>query len=450
MFKRYLYQNYRVFYAVKSRFSRRLTRGGWLVLAAFFVSAILGLDTNLSMSYQVFAFLFCLVLVAFVSLWIARPRFAAERRLPRFGSAGEPIHYQIELVNRSRFTQNGLTVLEESADPRPSFQQFLDTPEPGEARRNWYDRTNGYYRWSWLIERNQRAQLEEQPVPALPGRGRIQIDAVLTPRRRGRLRLEGITVLCPDPFGLFRAFRRVSLPQSLLVLPKRYVIPHFELPGKMQYQHGGVALASAVGESEEFVSLRDYRPGDSLRRIHWKSWAKTGKPIVKEFQDEFFVRHALILDTFSSIAQSEVFEEAVSVAASFACTIRTQDSLLDLMFVGPQAFCFTAGRGVAQTEQILEILAAVEICRDKPFRALQQLVMEHVASVSGCICIFLEWDEERQKFVEDLLILGMPVMVFVMTASQATTPVDPGPLAARPGSFRVLPAGKIAEALVQL
>ena len=63
-------------------------------------------------------------------------------------------------------------------------------------------------------------------------------------------------------------------------------------------------MASSVGESEEFVSLRDYRRGDPMRHIHWKSWAKTGKPIVKEFQDEFFVRHALILDTFAGGEQS--------------------------------------------------------------------------------------------------------------------------------------------------
>src|SRR5262249_47616439 len=150
---------------------------------------------------------------------------------------------------------------------------------------------------------------------------------------------------------------------SLLVLPKRYIIPPIALPGAMKYQQGGVALASAVGQSEEFMALREYRRGDPLRHIHWKSWARAGRPVVKEFQDEFFVRHALILDTFTTSARAEVFEEAVAVAASFACSLRSQESLLDLMFVGPQAFCFTTGRGLAHTDQMLEILAAVRICR---------------------------------------------------------------------------------------
>jgi len=64
-----------------------------------------------------------------------------------------------------------------------------------------------------------------------------------------------------------------------------------------------------------------------------------------------------VLDTFSEEPFSEAFEEAVVCGASFACAIRTQESLLDLLFVGAQAYCFTSGRGLAHVEQILEILA---------------------------------------------------------------------------------------------
>ena len=93
--------------------------------------------------------------------------------------------------------------------------------------------------------------------------------------------------------------------------------PAIALPGAMRYQEGGVALAANVGSSEEFVSLRDYRHGDPLRHIHWRSWAKTGRPIVKEFEDEFFVRHALVLDTFDEEPNSEVLEEYRAAAAQF-------------------------------------------------------------------------------------------------------------------------------------
>ena len=156
-------------------------------------------------------------------------------------------------------------------------------------------------------------------------------------------------------------------------------------------------------------------PATHLRRIHWKSWAKIGKPVVKEYQDEYFVRHALVLDTFQPTAYSAILEEAVSLAASFAYTVRTQDSLLDLMFVGTEAYCFTAGRGLAHTDQMLEILASVNACTDKSFNVLPPMVIERAALLSGCICILLSWDEERKTFIRYLQELGVPLLVFVVT-----------------------------------
>jgi uncharacterized protein (DUF58 family) len=448
MFKRSIYKLYRGASGLTFRFGRRVTVVGWLVLGAMMVAAALGLDTNLSLAYQTFSLLFCLVVGSAIAASIVRFEIAAERILPRFGSVGTPLNYTIVLRNTSRRVQRGLFVQDDMQDPRPSFEEFMNTPEPGEEKRNWFDREQAWYRWQWLIAKNRAAQIEEKSVPSLAAKGKAEFSTELIPLRRGFLRFTTMNVSCPDPFGLFRSAKKLSLPQSILVLPKRYALPPIALPGNMKYQQGGVALASSVGESEEFVSLRDYRPGDPLRHIHWKSFAKTGRPIVKEFQDEFFVRHALILDTFDVHAHSEVFEEAVSVAASFAYTIQTQDSLLDLMFVGPQAYCFTSGRGVGHMEQMLEILASVQVCHERSFESLEQLVLQHISTVSGCICVFVCWDEQRRDFVEQLKALGLPILVLVVTETE--TKLEPGPMADRPECFRQLPVGKIGEELTKL
>src|SRR6185436_5709140 len=134
----------------------------------------------------------------------------------------------------------------------------------------------------------------------------------------------------------------------------------FTLPGSRRYQQGGVALASSVGDSEEFVGLRDYRPGDPLQRIHWKSFVRAAKPVVREYQDEYFERHALVIDTFAKGGDERLLEEVVSIAASFAYTIETRECLLDLMFVGAHAYSYTAGRGQLSPGGLLEILAGVQ------------------------------------------------------------------------------------------
>ena len=209
-------------------------------------------------------------------------------------------------------------------------------------------------------------------------------------------------------------------------------------------------MALSVGDSEEFISLRDYRPGDPLRRIHWKSWAKQDKPVVKEYQDEFFVRHALLLDTFQTSDYSDIFEAAVSVAASFAYTIQTQESLLDLMFIGTEAYCFTVGRGVAHVDRMMEILASAKACKDKSFSTLSPLVQERASLLSGCVCIFLDWDDERKELIRLLKGLMIPALVLVIADDRASENLDPGPMADTPENLRILRVGKIREGLSRL
>ena len=421
-----------------------------LILAGLAASAVVGLDTKQTVAYQAFTFLLALLIISI--LWGVgfRARFDVDRRVPRFGTVREQMAYRVMVRNRTKKRLKGLFLMESAEDCLPTFDEFIETPEPDERIRNPFDRTIGYHRWRWLIDKTERIRSEEQSLPALQPDGEGEVRVEIVPSQRGELRLKGVTIASADPFGLFRSFVTIPCHQSILVLPKRYPIPSIDLPGTRRYQPGGVALASSVGDSEEFLSLRDYRPGDPLRRIHWKSWAKTDRPIVKEYQDEFFVRHALILDTFQKAEYSEIFEEAVSVAASLACSIQTQESLLDLMFVGTEAYCFTSGRGIAHTDKMLEILASVRACRDKPFNTLPPLVLGRASLLSGCICIMLSWDDERKGFVGHLRQLGIPLLVLVVTDHNAPETFEPGPMKGEPHNFHRLEVGKIKEGLARL
>jgi uncharacterized protein (DUF58 family) len=213
---------------------------------------------------------------------------------------------------------------------------------------------------------------------------------------------------------LIQTIARLKHSDRMLILPKRYEIPPIKLPGTRRYQPSGINQASSVGNANEFRTLRDYRPGDPIRMLNWKSLAKTGALIIRENEDEFIVRHALILDTFGARPYERRFEVAVSIAASFACSVRTQESMLDLMFVEDKSYCFTAGRGVEHTAKMLEVLAEVAPCEHDDFAALQNLIHSHATQLSGCICILLRWDEARQKLVESLKARGLISLILVI------------------------------------
>jgi uncharacterized protein (DUF58 family) len=374
-----------------------------------------------------------------------RARFAAHRHLPRVGSVGQPLYYRVEIKNLTGKMQEGLTLLEDLEDFRPNYKdwlafQLIENKRVRPFRVNQRRRLNPF--------RPASSKIAE--VPPVAKQGEVEVTMELLPLRRGVVRFKGLTIARTDPLGVFRSFIRLEAIQSVLILPRRYLLPLVALPGSMKYQEGGVALAANVGRSEEFVALREYRHGDPLRNIHWRSWARVGKPIVKEFEDEFFVRHALILDTFNAEPYSEVLEAAVSVAASFACTVLTQESLLDLLFVGAHSYCFTAGRGLGQSDQMLEILASVRHCSDKTFDTLEQLVMNHVSVVSGCICVLQSWDENRRRLLNKLKVLGVPLLVLVILPVGGKIPDDIDQMLAPTLSIKCLEVGKIEEGLRRL
>ena len=383
--------SYRIFRAVSAIqywMERHFTRAGWLVAGSAVAAGALGVDTNQTVAYQIFTLLVALLLVAMAATWLITASCAVTRELPRMVTAGQPFNYRLCVTNQSARPVDGVALLEDIADPRPSFAEFrahLKLPT--------------YRGWKRLIARNQIVRVAEGALPPLAPHAEVEINVTAETYRRGIAHFEAITIARADPLGIFRKLSVVREPANVLVLPRRYELPPFELPGSRRYQPGGVTLATSVGDSEEFMGLRDYRPGDPLQRIHWKSFARAGEPIVKEYQDEFFERHALVLDTFCGAGDQTSFEEAVSIAASFACTINTQECLLDLVFVGAESYCYTAGRGQLQTSNLIEILAGVQPCADKSFKLLHDAVLAQRAMLTGCICILLAWDQARQAFV---------------------------------------------------
>jgi len=442
MFVKWIYQpvywNYRTAAGLWHWVKRRFTLAGLCVAGGFLVAGATGLDMENTVIYQSFSLLLALLLLAFAGSFFFRAGFSVTRSLPRFGTAGQPLRYRITVKNPTGKIQNGLTLLENLAHPLPDFAEWFAFQKAENRRARPFrvaQRKNPFC----------LAQVKTAEVPPLPPNSEVETEVEILPLRRGRLQLAGVTLARPDPLGLCRALVKIAAAQTILILPKRYPLPPIALPGALRYQEGGVALASNVGRSEEFVALRDYRHGDPLRHIHWRSWAKTGKPIVKEFEDEFFVRHALVLDTFDDEPNSEVLEEAVSVAASFACTVLTQESLLDLLFVGNQSYCFTAGRGLAHGDQMLEILASVKNCADKKFEVLERLVVNHVAVVSGCICVLQRWDGPRRTLVEKLRQLGVPLLVLIIVPRDGNHP-----LPEESADLHVLEVGKIEETLAKL
>lgn len=127
-------------------------------------------------------------------------------------------------------------------------------------------------------------------------------------------------VLVSSPLGYWVTMRQHPTEQKVLVLPK--IVRLLALPW-LRYARGeqlGPPRTKPGGDL--FRSLRDYRVGDSLRQVHWKSSAKRGALMIKETETEEAMHQVhLVLDPSG---EPEVVEQVFSVAASILNHLQTR------------------------------------------------------------------------------------------------------------------------------
>ncbi len=417
----FLYRSYGLLYAAGLWCNRHIRPPGAFVITVILVSGILGFNLFRTLIYQVLAIgsvLFTLSVIT--SFFPFKTGIQILRILPDYAGVGAPLSYEIELTNLTKKREIGLVLYEENHDPRPDFDTFKTRKEPEEHLRNFWDRTTRYYRWLWLIHRNKKTGFSPVNLPELPPGETVRVKIHSRPYHRGFIHFTGLTLARPDPLGLFNRIVFIKKTQKLLVLPKRYLLDPPDLFSSRQYHAGGISLASAVGNSTEFMSLRYYRPGDPLKNIHWRTYAKTGEMVIKEFEDEYFVRHALILDTWLSNTDEPLFEAAVSIAASYVSAMQTGESILDLMFVANRCYSFPSGRGLSGTDKMIEILACVQPSPEKSIQDLVPVIKAHIKQFSGSICLFLDWSPAHQRIKDIFTRADIPVHMIIVTRDEQT------------------------------
>jgi uncharacterized protein (DUF58 family) len=160
------------------------------------------------------------------------------------------------------------------------------------------------------------------------------------------------------PMGLAVGPRRVSAHCKFHVVPRVAQVLRLTMPETTRHQAGGVALASKSGEALDLAGIRPYRPGDPVRDLHARSWARTGQPVVREYQQEYFTRVGVVLDTDGAFADE--LETAIEVAAGIVAHLTRGEAQVDVLVVGEHVHELTVGRSLGTLEQVLELLAAVE------------------------------------------------------------------------------------------
>jgi len=142
---------------------------------------------------------------------------------------------------------------------------------------------------------------------------------------RGRYEVGPLVVRLTDPFGLCELSRSFATVDRLTVIPQIVPLPHVRLAG--EYAGAGESRARSVAvHGEDDAATREYRHGDDLRRVHWRSTARVGELMVRREEQPWESRATVVLDTRAVGHRGEgptaSFEWAVSTAASVSVHLR--------------------------------------------------------------------------------------------------------------------------------
>jgi uncharacterized protein (DUF58 family) len=191
----------------------------------------------------------------------------------------------------------------------------------------------------------------------VPARSAVVFRMTETFTRRGLHPLPELLLVSAFPFGLIESRRPVTDTASVLVYPRVSAVRAAlleQLPG------AGNAPKTARGDGSEFFCLRNYFPGDEIRRIAWRASARAGTWLIKELERDAWRFVLLAFDTrrVDDIESfEERFEEAVDLVASLAVTLLHQHCSVAL--ITPTAR-IPEGEGRAQVHKVLDTLARIE------------------------------------------------------------------------------------------
>ncbi|HDI75509.1 MAG: hypothetical protein DRJ52_07895 [Thermoprotei archaeon] len=181
---------------------------------------------------------------------------------------------------------------------------------------------------------------------------------------RGHYTIGPTRVSTSDPAGIAELELIVENEDYITVFPKFEPIKTVYIRPRYTGVWPGFISTRRSGLGSEFYGVRDYIPGDDLRRINWKVSARRGKLASNEYESENVTDAVVVLDTTGLESLGEyltpVLEAMVSAAASLAYSLITQGNRVGLLVHGRYKLHVNPGFGKKQFLRILHYLADVK------------------------------------------------------------------------------------------
>jgi uncharacterized protein (DUF58 family) len=255
--------------------------------------------------------------------------------------------------------------------------------------------------------------------------------------RRGAYLLGPTILTSGDPFGLFTMRKVFTGKDTLVILPMTFPITLFPPPPGLL--PGGKAIRQrSLDVTPNAAEVREYVPGDPMKRIHWPSTAHRGQFMVKEFEQDPQADIWIFLDAYRPVhylipeqpvsyqldnlwlrrpkvsLQKDTFEYAVSAAASLARFFLMGKRKVGLVCAAGKFFAVSSERGERQINKIMETLAFLQPEGMLPLFDLVNIQAKLLPLGSGVIIITPSTNPDLFPALEDLRRRNLrPVVILI-------------------------------------
>lgn len=300
-------------------------------------------------------------IVSVVAVELALSRVAlrpieCEREVTPVGTEGGLARWVTRVTNRGRFPRLFIIV----SDTLPEWVQPLGSPA-------------------------------QQLVQLIWGGQTLELQTTLELRKRGKYRLGPLVLRAADPLGLFNSLATHAADAELTVFPRRLKVEGlgFAGGGELGTQH--LQRAAMASDALEFHGVRDYRPGDPLRHIHWKATAHLGEFRVIEFEETLSTDMTLLLDLQEGSdvggGKETTLEYGVVIAASLAEYLVHRGNTVQLVLHNGEKVQAVSAHSDRTFYGLLDLLAGAEARSPLGVRGLVEAAEPWIRRESSIILI---------------------------------------------------------------
>lgn len=384
--------------------TQHLTPSGRAFCLVWLIAAMQGSVSLEIPIYHIWSFTTVCLALAWLTSRFAVPNIRLTRRPPPPAIAGMPFAYEVEIENRSRRAAYALSVME------------VDIPEGLKCARH-----------------------DVSPfIDHLAPRAKTTLPLQLHGLKRGHYHLSGLYAASSYPLGLFQGLSFHGQETCVTVYPAYSVPTSFYLPLRPTALcvNREVAPSQSLAEAPpEFAYVREYRHGDNPRHIHWASWARTGAPTTKVYQEESGPSVGLVLDTAVDNPRGlPALESGISAIAGIAAYLLREGIEVDYFATAHLLCHFSTDAPSMRFTHLMSTLADLQASASIDWLSVASRLFEQAPGCQTIALLALDWSREIADFVTRLQNRGIGVRTLVIRQGPTSLPL---PATATPS--RLLP-----------